>query len=153
MALLEDINPTTRQRLIDLECPQFPVPDWQPLADLASRTVSIVSSAGIHTRDAPAFRGGDGHYAVIGDDVPDRDVLMSHISVNFDRTGFQRDLESIFPRRALHSLADAGRIGAVANNHYSFMGATDPRQMESGASELAEQMKTEGIDTALLVPV
>ncbi|MBT6274983.1 MAG: selenoprotein B glycine/betaine/sarcosine/D-proline reductase [Chromatiales bacterium] len=153
MALLEDINPGTRERLIDLECPTFPIPHWSPLPDLTSRIVSIVSSAGIHTRDTPAFRGGDGHYATIADKVPDYDVVMSHVSVNFDRTGFERDLESILPRRALHKLADAGQIGAVAKNHYSFMGATDPREMEAGARELGERMKAEGTDTVLLIPV
>ena len=153
MALLEDINPGTRERLIDLECPTFPIPHWSPLPDLTSRIVSIVSSAGIHTRDTPAFRGGDGHYATIADKVPDYDVVMSHVSVNFDRTGFERDLESILPRRALHKLADAGQIGAVAKNHYSFMGATDPDDMAPKAQELAGLLKKDNVDAVLLAPV
>ena len=153
MARLEDIPEKTRERLISLECPSFPVPDWAPVDDLASRTVAIISSAGIHTRDATPFKGGDGHYAAIPDATPDADILMSHVSINYDRTGFQRDLDVIFPRRALHTLKERGTIGEVGKTHYSFMGATDPREMEADARDLASKLKGEGTDTALLVPV
>ena len=47
----------------------------------------------------------------------------------------------------------AGTIGSVARFHYSFMGATDPTQMEQEARNLATVMKKDRVDTVLLVPV
>ena len=47
---------------------------------------------------------------------------MSHVSVNFDRTGFQRDLNVVLPRDRLDELVASGKIGGVAPEHYSFMG-------------------------------
>jgi D-proline reductase (dithiol) PrdB len=78
---------------------------------------------------------------------------MSHISVNFDRTGFQEDLNVVFPIDRLKELATEGVIGSVADYHYSFMGATDPREMEKSARHLAGLFKSEAVDTVLLVPV
>jgi D-proline reductase (dithiol) PrdB len=46
---------------------------------------------------------------------------MSHVSVNFDRTGFQQDLKVIFPLDRLRELAVEGSIGSVAAFHYSFL--------------------------------
>ena len=78
---------------------------------------------------------------------------MSHVSVNFDRTGFQQDLNVILPRERLQELADAGEIGAVADEHYAFMGATDAHLLERSSRKLAQHLHDEGVDTALLLPV
>lgn len=153
MAYLDQIPSATRERLLTLECPTFAIPDWSPIENLSERQVALISSAGIHHRNDAPFRGGDAHYAAISDDTPDADIVMSHVSVNFDRTGFQADLDVILPRRALHKLASDGVIGRVGPTHYAFMGATDPREMESGARELGARLKAEGTDTVVLVPV
>ena len=50
-------------------------------------------------------------------------------------------------------MADSGEIGGVAAHHYSFMGASDPVPMEPFANDVADAMRAEGVDTALLVPV
>ena len=78
---------------------------------------------------------------------------MSHISTNFDRTGFQQDWNVVFPLDRLRELAEKTVIGGVANYHYSFMGATDPVRMEVTARSLARIMKNDGVDAVLLVPV
>jgi D-proline reductase (dithiol) PrdB len=44
-------------------------------------------------------------------------------------------------------------IGSVAATHYSFMGATDPVQMEPHARELAGRLKQDRVDAAILPPV
>jgi hypothetical protein len=41
----------------------------------------------------------------------------------------------------------------VAATHYSFMGATDPLQMESHARQLAGQLKADEVDAVVLPPV
>jgi D-proline reductase (dithiol) PrdB len=78
---------------------------------------------------------------------------MSHVSVNFDRTGFQQDLNVVFPIDRLRELAAEGRVGAVANFHYSFMGATDIEALEPKATELAGLLKKDQVDAVLLSPV
>jgi len=81
------------------------------------------------------------------------DLLVSHISINFDRTGLQADWNVAFPLERLKELAADGVIGSVAETHYSFMGASDPIQMEPHARELAGHLKRDQVDSVLLCPV
>jgi D-proline reductase (dithiol) PrdB len=79
--------------------------------------------------------------------------MMSHVSVNFDRSGFYADHNVALPRERLAELAAEGVIGAVSAQHYSFMGATEPDKMEPHARELAGKLLASDVDTVLLVPV
>jgi D-proline reductase (dithiol) PrdB len=99
------------------------------------------------------FRGRDPDYRAIPAKTRAEDLLCSHISINFDRTGFQEDWNVVFPLDRLNELAVEGTIGSVADRHYSFMGATDPVQMEPYARELAGWLKQDAVDTAILPPV
>jgi D-proline reductase (dithiol) PrdB len=78
---------------------------------------------------------------------------MSHISTNFDRTGFQQDHNVVFPIDRLNELAAEGAVGSVASIHYSFMGATHPGKLERTARQLAGMLKQDQVDAVLLVPV
>jgi D-proline reductase (dithiol) PrdB len=78
---------------------------------------------------------------------------MSHISTNFDRTGFQQDLNMVLPLDRLNELAAEGIIGSVAAYHYSFMGATDPTRMEGEARRLSKLLKKDRVNAVLFVPV
>jgi D-proline reductase (dithiol) PrdB len=94
-----------------------------------------------------------GNYRLIPGGIPAGDLVMTHISTNFDRTGFQQDWNVVFPLDRLRELAQEGIIGSVADYHYSFMGAADPATMESSAKKLADPLKGDRVDAALLVPV
>ena len=94
-----------------------------------------------------------GEYRVIPGDITAGDLVMTHISTNFDRTGFQQDWNVAFPLDRLKGLAAQGIIGSVAAYHYSFMGAADPSDMEPAASTLALLLKGDNVDGVLLVPV
>ena len=100
----------------------------------------------------PVSRPGADYRVIPADTKPD-EVLISHISVNFDRTGFQEDWNVVFPLDRLRELADKGAMGSVAQIHYSFMGATDPVQMEPHARELAGRLKQDAVDAVILPPV
>ena len=116
-------------------------------------TVAIVSSAGLVVRGEEPFRGRDADYrAIPGNTIPS-ELLISHISINFDRNGFQEDWNVVFPLDRLTELAAAGTIGSVAATHYSFMGATDPVQMVDGAREVAAKLKADHVDAVLLTSV
>ena len=104
---------------------------------LAERRVAIVSSAGLVVRGEKPFRGRDPDYRVIPSETRPDQLMFSHISINLDRSGFQEDWNVVFPLDRLRELAAEGVIGSVAATHYSFMGATDPLQMEGYARDVA----------------
>src|SRR6476661_5043462 len=101
-----------RDALLALPCPTFASDPWQAGPPLARRRVAIVSTAGLHLRGDRPFelRGGSagdfpGDYRVIPSDADAGDLLMSHVSVNFDRSGFQQDWNVVFPLDRLRELA------------------------------------------------
>jgi len=154
MAILEKLPEIERQFLESLECPVFETRPWVEGPPLGERRAAIISTAGLHRKeDRPfTFDPGD-YYRVIPGNIQANELIMSHVSTNFDRSGFQRDWNVIFPLDRLRELQDQGVIGSIAEYHYSFMGAHDPVPMESTARSLAGLLKKDGVDAALLIPV
>ena len=153
MTRLSDLPAGQAKRLAELECPDFATLPWVAGPPLSERRVAIVSSAGLVRRGENPFRGRDADYRAIPSDTRPEDLLISHISINFDRTGFQEDWNVVFPLDRLRELAADGVIGSVAQTHYSFMGATDPVQIESNARELAGRLKRDQVEAVILSPV
>jgi D-proline reductase (dithiol) PrdB len=150
---LTDLPSDQAKRLAELECSDFKTQPWATGPALSRRRVAIVSSAGLVVRGENPFRGRDPDYRAIPSTVAAGDLLCSHISINFDRTGFQEDWNVVFPLDRLNELAAEGTINSVAATHYSFMGATDPVQMEPYARELAGRLKADAVDAVILSPV
>jgi D-proline reductase (dithiol) PrdB len=150
---LTDLPPGQAKRLAELECPDFETRPWVAGAALSQRRVAIVSSAGLVVRGDNPFRGRDPDYHGIPATTKPNELLCSHISINFDRTGFQEDWNVVFPLDRLNELAAETVIGSVAATHYSFMGATDPVQMEPHARQLAGRLKADAVDAVVLTPV
>ena len=153
MARLELMPEPMYSHLSDLPCPTFATAPWATGPELAQRRVAIISTAGLHRRKDRPFAGMDGDYRVIPGDVSANDLVMTHISTNFDRTGFVQDWNVVFPLDRLHELAQEKFIGSVADFHYSFMGATDPNNMADPAQNLAQLLLGDNVDAAFLVPV
>lgn len=153
MTRLTDLPPAQAKRLAELECPKFTTTPWVKGPPLPRRRVAIVSSAGLVVRGQDPFRGRDADYRAIPAATRPEELLISHISINFDRTGFQEDWNVVFPLDRLNELAAEGTIGSVAAMHYSFMGATDPVEMEPHARELSGRLKQDQVDAVILSPV
>jgi len=153
MAHLNRMPEPMRSHLAKLPCPSFKEQPWISGQPLACRRVSLISTAGLQRREDRPFEGMSGGYRVIPGNIKARDLVMTHISTNFDRTGFQQDWNVVFPLDRLRELAAEGIIGSVADYHYSFMGATDPSEMEQTARNLAGLLKGDQVNAALLVPV
>ena len=115
--------------------------------------MAIISTAGLHRREDRPLAGMEGDYRIIPSDTSARDLVMTHVSTNFDRTGFVQDWNLAFPLDRLHELAKENRIGSVADYHYSFMGATSPDQMAAPADNLAGLLAGDNVDAVFLVPV
>jgi D-proline reductase (dithiol) PrdB len=118
-----------REHLSNLPCPSFSSNPWFFGKPLSQRRISLISTAGLHLRGDLPFVGMTGDYRVIPGDVKASELVMTHLSTNFDRTGFQRDWNVVFPLDRLRELAAEGLIGGLATYYYSFMGAADPAEM------------------------
>ncbi len=153
MVRLADMPKGSGDHLATLACPSYDTAPWVTGPALGKRRVAIISTAGLQVRGDRPFGLGADDYRVIPGDTPGGDLIMSHVSTNFDRSGFQQDLNIAFPIDRLREMAADGEIGSVADFHYSFMGATDPELYEGPARRLAELLKKDNVDAALLVPI
>ena len=155
MARMTDFPPAERehhlQKIRDL--PDFGTTPFVPGPPLRRRRVAIVTTSGVHARGDRPFEIGATDYRVIPGDTPAAELIMSHSSVNFDRSGFQEDVNVVFPLERLRELEAAGEIGSVSGFHYSFMGAAPIRALEPKARELAILLKKDRVDAVLLTPV
>lgn len=150
MAHHQDLPPRTRANVEALVCPVFETTPFVAGPELGKRRVAIVSTAGIHRRDDKKFAMSSSDFREV---VDADDILMSHVSINYDRTGYLQDINTILPLDRLAELANDGVIGSVADTHYSFMGATDPAGMQPDAAQVAGMLKADQVDAVLLVPV
>jgi D-proline reductase (dithiol) PrdB len=153
MVRLADTDAGLRGHLEALECPAYTTEPWADGPPLSERRVAIISTAGLLRRGDRPFALGEGGYRLIRGDLDMGEMVMSHVSTNFDRSGFQQDVNVVFPIERLRELASDGRIGSVADYHYSFMGATDPEQMAPTVDHLAPLLKKDQVDAVLLAPV
>ncbi len=153
MVRLADIPPDLARALANTPLPEFESLPWAAAPPLAQARVAIVSTAGLHRRQDENFHGGATDFRLIPADVDLADLVMSHVSTNFDRSGFQQDVSLVFPLAHLRALEAAGEIGSVAKWHYAFMGATDPARLKDSGAEVGRLLREDGVTAALLVPV
>ena len=151
MVLIPDMPAVGRGFISRLEKYTFDNLSWTQPKEAKSRRVSIVSTAAISKRGDKPFSWLANNHRVI--DKNNLDLVMTHVAVEYDRTGWQQDLNTILPIDRLEEMAREGEIGSVSNEHYSFIGSSDPMKMERSAKEVAERMKMDAVDTVFLVPV
>ncbi len=153
MARLSDLPAALAEHLLKLPCEAMGTTPCVSGPPVAERRVAIISTAGLGRRDDENFSAGANDYRVLPSDLPPGEIVMSHISVNYDRTGFQDDVNICFPLDRLKEMAADGEIGSVADFHYSFMGATDPKEMKPAVDSLIGPMQAEGVNAVVLIPV
>ena len=155
MARLADLPAWEREHHLEKirDLPDFGPTPWVGGSALSQRRVAIITTAGLQVRSDIPFKAGSADYRVIPVDTPAADIVMSHVSVNYDRTGFQEDVNVVLPLDRLRELSHDGVIGSVADFHYSFMGAAPIRALEAKATELAVLLGKDGVDAAALSPV
>lgn len=148
------------------------IPDDGPTVDipwtgvtkpLERSRVALLSTAGISMKgDRPFDMDGERRRPTWGDPSWRRlaaDATADRVEVNhlhIDTSYILRDLDVALPLARLHELAGEGRVGSVAESHYSIMGfqGSDTRALENeSAPAIAEAMRNEEVDLALLAPV
>ncbi len=153
MARIEDIPEPTRANIVALDCPTPATRPWVQGAPLSERRVAIISSAALFARGEDPLPPGSAGFKELPAALATGDILMSHPSINYDRVGWQRDINTIYPIDRLKELAAEGVIGSVGDRHYAFMGSTDPKMMEETADSIVERLKRDRIDAILFSPV
>jgi D-proline reductase (dithiol) PrdB len=127
---------------------------WITPKPVSESTIAIVSTAGLHRRSDIPFNVGAVDYRLLPGDVDFADVVVSHVSTNFDRSAFQQDPNIWFPLDRLREMSADGEIGGVSKWHYSFMGAQPNHQaLAAAGEEVGKLLAADGVDVALMVPV
>jgi D-proline reductase (dithiol) PrdB len=154
MVRLESVSKEEREMLLRFPQPTFDTQPWVMPPPVKESRIAIITTAGLHTRnDRPFQINPDDFYRVIPGDVRTNELVMSHIAASFDRSGYQRDCNVVFPIDRLRELADEGIIGSLAGFHYSVNSAHRANEFEAPAREIADLLKKDNVDAALLFPV
>src|ERR1043165_2709321 len=150
MARLDDIPEPTRTAVRDLACPSFTTIPCVAGPPLAQRRIAIVSSAALIRRGDKPFPFGSGETRAVPGNWDAGDILISHVSINFDRAGFQRDVNVVYPIERLRELATDGLIGSVAEMHFTVMGSSDPAEMVGSADVIAASLHADNCTGVVL---
>ncbi len=138
-----------------LPVPEFERTAFTPLRKpLSQARVAIVTSAALHRPDQDRYSQGDTGFRAL--DRADRELVLGHWSPNFDHTGFQLDLNVVYPIDRLEELAADGVIGSVAPRHFAFAGnqpdTVSEIRLDTGPACAAE-LAADAVDVVLLTPV
>jgi D-proline reductase (dithiol) PrdB len=130
------------------------VPFRRPAKPLAASRVAIVTTAGVHLHGDRPFVPSDPTYRRIPSDAPAADLLQSHNSIGFDRTGIMADVNVVFPIDRRREMVVEHRIGSLGVFFYSFMGAQrDASAIKATtAPEVADRLLEDGVEIVLLTP-
>ncbi len=153
MVFVRELPEAQQKRMLGQELPDFGAAPWATGPALASRRIALITTAGLHRRDDRPFGAGSAEYRVIPGATESADLVMSHGSTNFDRSGFQLDINTVFPIDRLRECRDDGVIGEIADFHYAFMGATHPELMAAAAADVAGLLKADKVDGVIFCPV
>jgi D-proline reductase (dithiol) PrdB len=128
------------------------VPWTHPSRVLASGRIALVTTAGLHLRGDRPFVAADPSYRVFPFNTSAGDLVQSHVSIGFDRTAIQQDINVVLPLDRMRELLQRGRIGGIGPNVYSFMGAQRPpyEAIETNGAEVGTRLRSEDVDFVLL---
>ena len=154
MVRLETLSEEERKMLLSFPQPTFETHPWVAGPPVKERRMAIITTAGLHTRnDRPFQIDPNDFYRVIPGDVQANDLIMSHLAASFDRSGFQRDWNVVFPLDRLRELVAEGIIGSIADFHYSVSSTHRAEEFDAPAREIANLLKKDNVNAALLFPV
>ena len=155
MVRITDLPDYEREHLLGKNLSPLGPPPWtkhdKPLEQMR---IALITTAGLHFRDDESFDFTDSTFRPISGDENANNLIMSHSSVNFDRSGFAEDVNLVFPIDRFRELAARNSIGSLADVHYSFMGAgLSPDAYEESTAQVAGMLKQDRVDAVFLTPV
>lgn len=155
MVKLSELSQHDRDHVLMKQLPPLEPFAWvERSGPLSEMKFAVITTAGLHFRGEPNFELSDASYRAIPGDQDTENLIMSHVSTNFDRSGFRDDVNVVFPLDRFRELADDGMIGGLASAHYSFMGGgLMPDAYEASVRTLAGLLKRDGVDAVFITPV
>jgi D-proline reductase (dithiol) PrdB len=138
---------------------EIPLPRLAPPPRPLSRArVGMVTAAGLHLADQPAFDmddpEGDASYRVIPGDVDVSALTITHDY--YDHSAPDRDVNCVYPIERMRELVQVGELGAVAPRHVGMMGhlygAQRARLVREVADEVAGIFEQDQVDFVLATP-
>lgn len=146
-----------------MQMPELGEIPWTPMKKpLAQARFALVTSAGVYVKsqqepfDLEGERKnplwGDPTYRSIPSGVQQDQIGVAHLHINSE--DIEQDINIVLPVQRFQELAEAGEIGSLAPQHYSFMGyqANDDEWRERYGPEVAQRMIEEEVDAALITP-
>jgi D-proline reductase (dithiol) PrdB len=119
--------------------------DPEPFGEVGMTQVEAEARIMDFIRDAPSL-------SAIPADTPADQLCVRH--GGYPIASAAKDHQVALPLGHLRALADAGTIGELAPMAYSFVGATSQARLRKEvAPAWAEQLRDDGVDAVLLVPV
>jgi len=154
MVRMETLSAEEQQMVMRLPAPSFDTNPWVSPPALEKARLAIITTAGLHTRnDRPFQLDRNDFYRVIPGDVQANDLVMSHLAASFDRSGYQRDWNVVFPLDRLREMVAEGTIGSLAAFHYSVSSVHSKEEFDAPAREITRLLKKDNVNAALLLPV
>jgi D-proline reductase (dithiol) PrdB len=130
-------------------------PPWAPVRKpLAESRLGLIASGGIYVSGQVAFHHRDDtSYREVATDTPASQLRATHFA--YDLRDARSDPNVVFPTGTLRGLVDEGRIGALSERAYTFMGGiySARKVRELLAPALADRCVEDEVDLVLLVPV
>jgi D-proline reductase (dithiol) PrdB len=121
--------------------------------------VALVTTAGLHTPEQDPFddnvKGGDYSFREIPNSVDVQTLKIAHRSTAYDQAGLDIDRNLAFPLDRFREFVQESKLGVLNRRHFSFMGSvTAPgRLIKYTAPEVAQHLKTDGVDVVFLTPI
>lgn len=141
-----------------LEMHEGEIPWAKPEKPLREAVLALVTTGGVHLTSQPPFNmtdpKGDPTFREVPVDTPRGLLTITHDY--YDHRDAEKDLNLVFPVDRLKEMVDAGALGKLHPQTYSFMGHIDGPHLrtlqEKSGPEVARKLADAKVDYALLVP-
>ena len=114
MVRLSDLHPEEAEGMRNFSSTTVKPGPWLTPKPLTESKIALVSTAGLHRRHDAPFKPGELGYRLIPGDVDAADLVTSHVSVNWDRSGLEQDVNVVLPIDRLRDLAQAEAVETSA---------------------------------------
>ncbi|TYO95021.1 glycine/sarcosine/betaine reductase selenoprotein B [Geothermobacter ehrlichii] len=134
------------------------IPWTEPRKPLRDCRLALVTTAGVHHANQPAFDmqdpDGDPSWRELDGATIRHDFRITHDY--YDHTDAEKDLNIVLPLDRLQEFIDEGVLGSLNRRHFGFMGHITgrhiPALIEFSAREIADRLRSDAVDLVLLTP-
>ncbi|MBI2954136.1 MAG: hypothetical protein HYY30_07470 [Chloroflexi bacterium] len=138
-----------------VDCRSERVPWTAPAKPLNQCRVALVTTAGVHLKDQPAFdveaKQGDPSFRELPSFTPLEGYRISH--THYDHSDADRDINCVYPISLVKEMVELGGIGSLAETNFGFMGfIKDLEKLKENARTVAGALLGQEVDVVLGTP-